>query len=115
MNISKYGLAPIVYAGEDVVIRTPDVDLTLMGSALSSSVGAIKKGVWVQIWGPKKLILPNESRKIGGSHSWSQSLVLKDMDVGSYRFRFIAGNKAGFFASDAVSCIRLTLAAMRIV
>ena len=103
LYVSTYGMLPLVSAGDDIIVRYPDSDVTLVGKAQSSSaVGPVTIGRWNQIWGPSSLGESIESIFYEGSYSWEQTLKMKQLPVGKYGFRYVVRNEKGYIALPVV-------------
>ena len=94
MYVNDLGGVPTVSAGEDLVKRFPVGELLLTAKA-SDKDGYIVETKWTQLEGPPTL-------NTYDYFDWQQDLLLKDLSVGSYVFRFSAWDNDGLYAHDDV-------------
>lgn len=81
---------PIVYAGDDVVLFSPDLPLTIKALSFDPD-GTIVENIWEQVSGPSANFSVNDTE-----------LQLTDLAPGVYGFRFTATDDADESSSDDV-------------
>ena len=97
---------PVVDAGEDQMIVSPDSSITLNGSASDPDGGSITSYLWTQLSGPNTATLAGEN---------TANLTASNLVIGSYVFRLTAiddENDSGFdevtvVVSDGFDTVRI--------
>jgi gliding motility-associated-like protein len=81
---------PVVYAGDDIVLISPENELTIVGNALDPE-GFIDSYAWTQISGPPADLIVNE-----------HTLFVSDLSLGTYGFRLTATDRDSLSGFDDV-------------
>ncbi len=97
LQVKNFGSVPIVSAGDDIIKRFPDNNVTIIGKARDLD-GFIVEASWSQLAGQ---VIPKEV----ASFDWQQRLILEDLPVGSYKFRFSATDNDGLTSFDDVKVL----------
>lgn len=95
LYVSDFGQVPQVDAGSDIIVRLPKDHIVLKGLAKDQD-GYIIEASWQQISGHKV-----DVEGLRG-FDWEQHLILSNLIVGDYVFRFWAKDNEGLTAYDDV-------------
>ncbi len=97
LQVNRFGSVPIVSAGDDIIKRIPDNSVTIVGKAKDLD-GFIVEASWRQISG-------NSVDLENSQFDWQQHLILRDLPVGAYEFRFSATDNDGLTSFDDVKIL----------